>query len=123
MYRNELDEIRAAHKAVLDLTVKNALFFWTWPLVVYSAWVLALNPRRGGGFLCMVRREGLAPPKVDRPHGLQPCAIAAPPPTRKFVKSTAMLCVCRRDLVKKSLYIFTFSDVYPVSTRLRYPVS
>ena len=29
-----------------------------------------------------VRREGLAPPKVDRPHGLQPCAIAAPPPTQ-----------------------------------------
>ena len=30
----------------------------------------------------MVRREGLAPPKVDRPHGLQPCAFAAPPPTQ-----------------------------------------
>ncbi len=45
MYRNELDEIRAAHKAAMDLAAKNATFFWTWPFVFYSAIVLAL-PRK-----------------------------------------------------------------------------
>jgi hypothetical protein len=51
MEKSELEMMRAAHKACLDLAAKNAVLAWTWPLVLYSAWVLALNPRRGGGFI------------------------------------------------------------------------
>ena len=44
MYGYELDEIKAAHKAAMDLAVKNAIFFMTWPFIFYSAIVLASNP-------------------------------------------------------------------------------
>lgn len=45
MYRNELEEIGTANKMLMDLAAKNAIFFWTWPLILYSAIVLAF-PRK-----------------------------------------------------------------------------
>ena len=46
MYRNELEEMKSAHKALMDQAAKNTIFFLTWPFIAYSAWVLAFNPRK-----------------------------------------------------------------------------
>ncbi len=44
--KSDLDAMRTAQKTVMDMTARNIVFAWTWPFVMYSALVLAINPRR-----------------------------------------------------------------------------